>query len=208
MRYQGKITEWNEGRGFGFITWNGGGDKIFAHVSSFRKNITPTVGLIVTYELGADDRNRPRANRVELASRSAASTPGKGAVQSSKTGLGILLGAFFMAGVAGAAVLGRLPWILVAWLVGLSVLSFLLYGWDKASAQSSRDRIPEATLHIVDLAGGWPGAAIAQRLFRHKTRKESFRAGFWMTVCLNIAAVIWLAWSGNAIEVLRAFADS
>lgn len=41
------------------------------------------------------------------------------------------------------------------------------------------------------MAGGWPGAWISQRLFRHKNRKSSFMAMFVVTVLLNLTVLIW-----------------
>ena len=51
----------------------------------------------------------------------------------------------------------------------------------------------EQSLHLLALAGGWPGAWAAQGLLRHKSRKASFRVPFWFTVVANIAFVSWLA---------------
>ncbi|MBC7416134.1 MAG: DUF1294 domain-containing protein [Herminiimonas sp.] len=87
----------------------------------------------------------------------------------------------------------RLPAILL-WLVGLaSLLSLILYAVDKRAAIAGDRRIPEATLHLVELAGGWPGALLAQSLLRHKTIKREFRQWFWCAVLLNCAALGWLA---------------
>jgi len=62
MRYQGRITDWNDERGFGFITPNGGGERVFVHVSAFGKGQRRPVGNeIVTYELVADPRKGNRA---------------------------------------------------------------------------------------------------------------------------------------------------
>ena len=47
--------------------------------------------------------------------------------------------------------------------------------------------MPEASLHVLALMGGWPGALLAQRVVRHKTRKQPFRTVFWATVALNCA---------------------
>jgi len=33
---------------------------------------------------------------------------------------------------------------------------------------------------------------LAQRIFRHKTQKRSFRATYWVTVALNCVAFGWL----------------
>lgn len=66
-----------------------------------------------------------------------------------------------------------------------SVLCFILYWRDKSSAQRGRQRIAENTLHLVELAGGWPGALLAQQAFRHKTRKLSYQGLFWIIVVLH-----------------------
>jgi uncharacterized membrane protein YsdA (DUF1294 family) len=44
--------------------------------------------------------------------------------------------------------------------------------------------VPESTLHLVDLIGGWPGGFVAQRYFRHKTSKGSFQFVFFLTVAI------------------------
>ena len=70
------------------------------------------------------------------------------------------------------------------------------FDMDKISAESGRWRTPETTLHLFALIGGWPGALLAQRKYRHKTRKVSFRRVFWMTVALNCAALGVIARAG------------
>ena len=58
----------------------------------------------------------------------------------------------------------------------------------------------EKTLHILSFAGGWLGALIAQDKLRHKTQKQPFRAIYWLTVVINVAAFVWtLTPSGQAI---------
>ena len=75
--------------------------------------------------------------------------------------------------------------LLLALYLSASVAVFLLYGWDKAASMSGQWRTRESTLHILSLLGGWPGALLAQRVFRHKSRKHSFKAVFWLTVLAN-----------------------
>lgn len=79
-------------------------------------------------------------------------------------------------------------WYAAAVLI-LSVISFGLYGWDKRQAKLDRWRTPEKNFHLLSLLGGWPGAIAGQQFFRHKTQKQSFRAMFWLTVVLHLAAV-------------------
>ena len=71
----------------------------------------------------------------------------------------------------------------------VSVLAFFLYWSDKRKARTDSWRTPENVLHAVELAGGWPGALLAQQVFRHKTRKVSYQLLFWLIVLLH--EVFW-----------------
>ena len=87
----------------------------------------------------------------------------------------------------GALVLGlrAVSWVpMIAYGV-VSAVAFLLYWSDKRKARTDAWRIPENVLHAVELAGGWPGALLAQQVFRHKTRKVSFQMAFWFIVLLH-----------------------
>jgi uncharacterized membrane protein YsdA (DUF1294 family) len=75
---------------------------------------------------------------------------------------------------------------------GVSVAAFACYWFDKSAAKNNRWRTPESTLHLLGLFGGWPGALLAQKLLRHKTRKLSFQIVFWATVLINCGTVLWL----------------
>lgn len=80
----------------------------------------------------------------------------------------------------------------------LSMFAFAMYAVDKSAARKGTRRISESTLHFLSLTGGWPGALIAQQVLRHKTRKQSFRFVFWLTVILNCCVFIWLFTSTGA----------
>ena len=71
--------------------------------------------------------------------------------------------------------------------VAASVCAFIAYALDKSAARKNRWRIPERTLHILALMGGWPGALAAQKIYRHKSRKRSFQLVFWTTVLVHCA---------------------
>jgi uncharacterized membrane protein YsdA (DUF1294 family) len=88
--------------------------------------------------------------------------------------------------------LGPARLVLIGWYALLSAATFVVYGLDKRAAENGRRRTPEATLHILSLAGGWPGALVARAVFRHKTRKQPFKTVFWGTVMANCAALLWL----------------
>lgn len=99
--------------------------------------------------------------------------------------LRITAAACFLLGILMAAWLGEVSVTIAAVYLGGSIAAFLAYALDKSAAKGSRWRTRERTLHLLALAGGWPGAIIAQESLRHKTRKKSFRALFWVTVTLN-----------------------
>ena len=76
---------------------------------------------------------------------------------------------------------------LYAGLISMNTVTVLLYGYDKRQAIVGGTRVPEAALHVAALLGGSPGAAVAQGLFRHKTRKLRFKMTFAAIVLLQIA---------------------
>ena len=71
----------------------------------------------------------------------------------------------------------------------MSVVCFIAYGLDKRRAMLDGPRISERSLHWLEFCGGWPGAIVAQRQFRHKTRKLSFQLVFWLVVALHVGLV-------------------
>ena len=73
---------------------------------------------------------------------------------------------------------------------GMSLLAYAAYAVDKAAARRRRHRVPERTLHLLALLGGWPGALLAQRRLRHKTGKPRFLRVYWLTVLLHTSAVV------------------
>jgi uncharacterized membrane protein YsdA (DUF1294 family) len=78
-----------------------------------------------------------------------------------------------------------------------SVMTFIAYGLDKRAAYRQRRRIPESTLHVLELFGGFAGAFIAQHVFRHKRRKRTYMLVFWAIVLLHAAGwYLWLALAG------------
>jgi uncharacterized membrane protein YsdA (DUF1294 family) len=85
--------------------------------------------------------------------------------------------------------------LLFAW-VAISAFCFLAYWADKHRAGSGAWRIPESTLHLLELAGGWPGAFLAQHSLRHKTAKPAFLVVFWLIVALHqlVALDYLLGW--------------
>jgi uncharacterized membrane protein YsdA (DUF1294 family)/cold shock CspA family protein len=188
MRVKGKITSWNDDKGYGFIVPNDGGKQVFVHINAFgNRNRRPEVNQVVTYALSNDKQGRPCAVTATLA--------GDCLQQKKKQGSGslsVIAAMVFLTIVAVSVVASKLHPAIFAIYLAVSSMTFIMYARDKSAAREGAWRTKESTLHLLALAGGWPGALIAQQKLRHKSKKESFLAVFWITVLLNCAIFIWL----------------
>ncbi len=198
MRQQGRLVDWNDERGFGFVEPHGGGERCFVHVRAFStRERRPLTGDVITYETQRDAQGRRNATAVRFAiqrgsARRTPATPRRGRDLLPRASLALL----FLCGLVAAALWRQWPMWLPGAYVALSMVTFLSYWHDKSAAQHGRRRTPESTLQGLALLGGWPGALLAQSLLRHKNRKTPFQAVFWAAVALNLLALGWLASKG------------
>ncbi len=200
MRYQGRIISWNADKGYGFVAPAMGGAPVFLHVRDFPdRQYRPLKDARVSYELGSDARGRCCAVNVCLAYEKPAGL---------ELRIDILPALVVLSFVSLLAILawsGRMPPIVAGAYGLLGLFTFLAYAIDKHAAERGRWRIPERNLLLLGIAGGWPGAVIAQQLLRHKSRKRAFQFAFWFTATLNGCALAWLL-SANG-RSLRALLD-
>lgn len=83
--------------------------------------------------------------------------------------------------------------IAAATYLAFNLFVFLIYWWDKEAAKNRERRVPESTLLWLAFLGGSLGAVTAQRLLRHKTRKEPFRSLLMAIVVLHLGLILSLA---------------
>ena len=140
-----------------------------------RAHKTPII--IVTYELNADAEGRPQARSVTFFGEQVPS-----AVSSMRTNISLILATGFLIFVAGLSFAGKLPFSILGLYLVTSAVAFVTYSVDKSAARNGRWRTQESTLHLFALIGGWPGALAAQRLLRHKCKKQSFQTARFDTV--------------------------
>jgi uncharacterized membrane protein YsdA (DUF1294 family)/cold shock CspA family protein len=188
MRYQGKVINWKDEQGFGFVTPNGGGQKAFVHIKAFSNSShRPTEGDIITYELTTDERGRFFAKDIRFAKETT-----KSGVSNKFSSFGTIFAILFALLFALSASLGQLPFTIIGLYVTASIITFFAYFIDKSAAQNNRWRTKESTLHLFGLIGGWPGALLAQKTLRHKSKKQGFQTVFWVTVFTNCFTLGWL----------------
>lgn len=78
---------------------------------------------------------------------------------------------------------------LAMWFLLINMLTLVMYGADKIAARKGMRRVPEATLLVFGVTGGWPGAIVGQQLFRHKTQKQPFKTYFFLSIVVSIAVM-------------------
>lgn len=202
MRFEGTIKSWNDERGFGFIESTQGGDPVFVHVKAFAHHAgRPQMNQRVSFEVELGPQGKKRARHVEpvrTARPSASVRHSKESPAQWGTASLFAIPAFLLL-YAVVAVLWKPPIWVAAFYVSVSIITFLTYAIDKSAARSGSWRTPESTLHALAIAGGWPGALLAQQVLRHKSTKAEFRAVFWATVVVNVAAfLLWCSPAGSA----------
>ncbi|RYG22652.1 DUF1294 domain-containing protein [bacterium] len=195
-RYQGEIVEWSDEKRCGFIRPRGttAPDQVVFLSAKSLSNRTrkPAVGDVVTYEtviLENSAKNRHLRTRVRAENASflgeTPHSPRPGKYNPPTP----LAAAYLILLLAASIFIREAIWILAASLT-LSVLSLVEYAYDKSAAQQGRRRISESGLQFTALLGGWPGAAVAQSLLRHKTQKSEFQRTYLVIVAVNIAATL------------------
>jgi cold shock CspA family protein len=70
MEQQGRLTKWNDARGFGFITPLSKGPSVFVHISQFQQQLLrPCLNDLLAYVIGYDEHGRQQAKNVRYLNR-------------------------------------------------------------------------------------------------------------------------------------------
>lgn len=198
MRDQGRLIEWFDDKGYGFIQPNDPDkDRVFLHIKDFaRPGPRPIVGCALDYQVILDERGRYRAQQVVYLKASqvkpradvVSKPPQRPAAK--RPAMQILCVAYILV-LAVLTLTGLLHGLLLLLISLMNALSYWLYAQDKEAAQLGHRRIPEQSLHLVSVLGGWPAAWLAQEKMRHKTQKQPFRKIYFCTIGLNILLILW-----------------
>ncbi|WP_111893831.1 DUF1294 domain-containing protein [Acinetobacter sp. MB5] len=190
MRDQGRLVEWFDDQGYGFIQPNDlSKPRVFLHISDFtHRGPRPILGCALDYAVMADERGRFRAKQVVYLKANQTRKAAESKKQPSGQPLHpiviiVVIYALFLVLAAG---LNAVPSWLPLYVLLVNAICYWQYMQDKAAAQQNQRRVPEKTLHLLSLLGGWPAAWFAQQKLRHKTQKQPFRQIYFATIVLNI----------------------
>lgn len=189
MKHKGKIVQWHDEKGYGFIEPRLPGARVFLHIADFNnKSRRPIVGDQLVYQLQSGTDGKSRAVEVIYSTQDKQALVKKNPSLKSSS----LLTIAFSIGLLVLVWLAIVPIFIGGIYLIMSLFSLFLYWQDKLKARSGQWRTPESVLLLAGLAGGWPGAVLAQQWLRHKSVKVAFRNAFWATVAINVAALaIW-----------------
>jgi len=197
-RSKGTLVDWRDDRGYGFIEPAASGKRVFCHIRAFTVRVKrPISGDRVTYLLATDKQGRPQATDVRplgLEDAQYRSTARKSKPRSRSQQPPLIRAAcvmIFFTVLIGLVVTAGLPWYVPIGYVVMSGITMFAYAFDKNAAMNKRRRTQEQSLHLMGIAGGWPGAWLAQAMFRHKHRKVSFMVEFWICTLINIGLLAW-----------------
>lgn len=87
---------------------------------------------------------------------------------------------------------GQNMFLILTYLCGINLVTFLVFAWDKRSARLGNWRVPERRLLQLACVGGSIGAKTAQQKLRHKTTKQPFANRLRLILCVQIVCAIVL----------------
>lgn len=79
---------------------------------------------------------------------------------------------------------------MIIYVIIISIVAFVIYGFDKYRAISNKWRISENTLLSLAALGGAIGALLGMIIFRHKIRKPIFLFGIPLFIIVQFIYVI------------------
>ena len=82
--------------------------------------------------------------------------------------------------------------IILIYLLVINFIGFCAMFLDKRKAQKGKWRTSEAQLHTLEFLGGWIGAFLAQKIFRHKNKKKSYQAMFWLMLVFQFSVIYYI----------------
>ncbi len=82
--------------------------------------------------------------------------------------------------------------LLLSCIIGVNVITFVVYGIDKLKAKKGKWRVPEATLLLLAVVGGSVGAWCGVMVWHHKTTHAKFKYGIPLIMAMQAGFLVCL----------------
>ena len=77
-------------------------------------------------------------------------------------------------------------------IIGVNVITFVVYGIDKLEAKKGKWRVPETTLLLLAIIGGSVGAWCGVKVWHHKTMHLKFKYGIPLIMAVQVDLLLCL----------------
>jgi uncharacterized membrane protein YsdA (DUF1294 family) len=82
--------------------------------------------------------------------------------------------------------------LLLSCIIGVNVITFVVYGIDKLKAKKGKWRVPETTLLLLAIVGGSVGAWCGVKVWHHKTMHAKFKYGIPLIMAMQAGLLVCL----------------
>ena len=82
--------------------------------------------------------------------------------------------------------------LLLSCIIGVNVITFVVYGIDKLKAKKGKCRVPETTLLLLAIVGGSVGAWCGVKVWHHKTMHAKFKYGIPLIMAMQAGLLVCL----------------
>jgi uncharacterized membrane protein YsdA (DUF1294 family)/cold shock CspA family protein len=196
-RLYGTVCYWRDDKGFGFVSTDSA-ERLFFHIRDFTAppSKRPQQGDRLSFTLGFDKQQRSCALAIQLedpapivAKPAKTNGPDFYQIQQQAWCFRYLFFVLLLLSLLAGSFVFTVP----LFYLEASLFTYWLYQIDKKMASNGqRSRLPEESLQMFSLIGGWPGALVAQKRLHHKVHKAPFQREFRFVIYGNSCFLLWL----------------
>ena len=91
---------------------------------------------------------------------------------------------------------------MIRYIIIINIITFFVYGIDKYLAYKEKSRVSEKLLLTLALCFGIIGALLGMKIFRHKTKKKSFKTSIILIIIIQVVTVYFLTLNKNSRDMV------
>ena len=89
---------------------------------------------------------------------------------------------------------------MIRYIIIINIITFFVYGIDKYLAYKEKSRVSEKLLLTLALCFGIIGALLGMKIFRHKTKKKSFKTSIILIIIIQVVTIDFLTLNKNDLD--------